>query len=259
MTDKKKTKKIEQNFSDDDWQKERENTKNKTTYSCSPSPMTANFSSNKGLSRSKTPPLPPAFAVGLNMYSSSSFSVALMTTFSRVPRFCCFCVDDDVWKETKLFLLIKPPPKEGMDVLVFEEEEVEEEDEMRPATTTVEDDAASVVNIFCSCCVKRGVLCDVFLRMLLFLFFRWTALLMTSAPKSRLRLCFSQLLRVTLLLFFRRTEKSSSKKNRRESKKSAREPQTSLNCRTFTHSQTKMSQALSSSRVLTNASAVRCR
>ena len=59
--------------------------------------------------------------------------------------------------------------------------------------------------------------------------------------------------------FFRRTEKSSSKKNRRESKKSAREPQTSLNCRTFTHSQTKMSQALSSSRVLTNASAVRCR
>ena len=68
-------------------------------------------------------------------------------------------------------MLIKPPPKEGMDVLVFEEEEVEEEDEMRPATTTVEDDAASVVNIFCSCCVKRGVLCDVFLRMLLFLFF----------------------------------------------------------------------------------------
>ena len=259
MTDKKKTKKIEQNFSDDDWQKERENTKNKTTYSCSPSPMTANFSSNKGLSRSKTPPLPPAFAVGLNMYSSSSFSVALMTTFSRVPRFCCFCVDDDVWKETKLFLLIKPPPKEGMDVLVFEEEEVEEEDEMRPATTTVEDDAASVVNIFCSCCVKRGVLCDVFLRMLLFLFFCWTALLMTSAPKSRLRLCFSQILCVTLLLFFRRTEKSSSKKNRRESNKSAREPRTSLNCRTFTHSQTKMSQALSSSRVLTNASAVRCR
>ena len=96
MTDKKKTKKIEQNFSDDDLQKERENTKNKTTYSCSPSPMTANFSSNKGLSRSKTPPLPPAFAVGLNMYSSSSFSVALMTTFSRVPRFCCFCVDDDL-------------------------------------------------------------------------------------------------------------------------------------------------------------------
>ena len=96
MTDKKKTKKIEQNFSDDDGQKERENTKNKTTYSCSPSPMTANFSSNIGLSRSKTPPLPPAFAVGLNMYSSSSFSVALMTTFSRVPRFCCFCVDDDV-------------------------------------------------------------------------------------------------------------------------------------------------------------------
>ena len=196
MTDKKKTKKIEQNFSDDDWQKERENTKNKTTYSCSPSPMTANFSSNKGLSRSKTPPLPPAFAVGLNMYSSSSFSVALMTTFSRVPRFCCFCVDDDVWKETKLFLLIKPPPKEGMDVLVFEEEEVEEEDEMRPAMTTVEDDAASVVNIFCSCCVKRGVLCDVFLRMLLFLFFccfiqvYWV---MTSAPKSRLRLCFSQI------------------------------------------------------------------
>ena len=130
---------------------------------------------------------------------------------------------------------------------------------MRPATTTVEDDAASVVNIFCSCCVKRGVLCDVFLRMLLFLFFCWTALLMTSAPKSRLRLCFSQILCVTLLLFFRRTEKSSSKKNRRESKKSAREPQTSLNCRTFTHSQTKMSQALSSSRVLTNASAVRCR
>ena len=68
-------------------------------------------------------------------------------------------------------MLIKPPPKEGMDVLVFEEEEVEEEDEMRPATTTVEDDAASVVNIFCSCCVKRGVLCDVFLRMLLFLVF----------------------------------------------------------------------------------------
>ena len=150
--DKKKTKKIEQNFSDDDWQKERENTKNKTTYSCSPSPMTANFSSNKGLSRSKTPPLPPAFAVGLNMYSSSSFSVALMTTFSRVPRFCCFCVDDDLWKETKLFvfefLLIKPPPKEGMDALVFEEEEddVEEEgeaeEEIRPATTVA--DAASV-------------------------------------------------------------------------------------------------------------------
>ena len=85
-------------------------------------------------------------------------------------------------------------------MLVFEEEEVEEEDEMRPATTTVEDDAASVVNIFCSCCVKRGVLCDVFLRMLLFLFFCWTALLMTSAPKSRLRLCFSQILCV--LLFF---------------------------------------------------------
>ena len=155
MTDKKKTKKIEQNFSDDDWQKERENTKNKTTYSCSPSPMTANFSSNKGLSRSKTPPLPPAFAVGLNMYSSSSFSVALLTTFSRVPGFCVD--DDDDWKETKLFvferLLIKPP-KEGKDVLVFEEEEVEEEDEMRPATT-VEDDAASVVNIFCSCCFKE--------------------------------------------------------------------------------------------------------
>ena len=49
-------------------------------------------------------------------------------------------------------------------MLVFEEEEVEEEDEMRPATTTVEDDAASVVNIFCSCCVKRGVLLDVFLQ-----------------------------------------------------------------------------------------------
>ena len=53
-------------------------------------------------------------------------------------------------------MLIKPPPKEGMDVLVFEEEEeVEEEDEMRPATTTVEDDAASVVNIFCSCCFNE--------------------------------------------------------------------------------------------------------
>ena len=90
-----------------------------------------------------------------------------------------------------------------------------------------------------------------------FYFCFFAALLMTSAPKSRLRLCFSQILCV--LLFFRRTEKSSSKKNRRESKKSAREPQTSLNCRTFTHSQTKMSQALSSSRVLTNASAVRCR
>lgn len=190
MTDKKKTKKIEQNFSDDDdRQKERENTKNKTTYSCSPSPMTANFSSNKGLSRSKTPPLPPAFAVGLNMYSSSSFSVALMRTFSRVPRFCCFCVDDDVWKETKLFvfefLLTKPPPKEGMDVLVFEEEEVEEEDEMRPATTTVEDDAASVVNIFCSSCFKR---CFVwrFLRVLIFVFL--AALLMTSAQS---RVCGS--------------------------------------------------------------------
>ena len=256
MTDKKKTKKIEQNFSDDDWQKERENTKNKTTYSCSPSPMTANFSSNKGLSRSNTPPLPPAFAVGLNMYSSSSFSVALMTTFSRVPRFCCFCVDDDVWKETKLFLLIKPPPKEGMDVLVFEEEEVEEEDEMRPATTTVEDDAASVVNIFCSCCVKRGVLCDVFLRMLLFLVF------CCFIDDISTKVAFAALFLpnfVCVALFFRRTEKSSSKKNRRESKKSAREPQTSLNCRTFTHSQTKMSQALSSSRVLTNASAVRCR
>ena len=58
-------------------------------------------------------------------------------------------------------MLIKPPPKEGMDVLVFEEEEVEEEDEMRPATTTVEDDAASVVNIFCSCCFKE-VFCVTF-------------------------------------------------------------------------------------------------
>lgn len=173
MTDKKKTKKIKQNFSDDDWQKkERENTKNKTTYSCSPSPMTANFSSSKGLSRSNTPPLPPAFAVGLNMYSSSSFSVALMTTFSRVPRFCCFCVDDDDWKETKLFvfelLLIKPPPKEGKDLLIFEEEEVEEEDEMRPATT-VEDDAASVVNIFCSCFKEK--MCVTFSSSASFLFF----------------------------------------------------------------------------------------
>lgn len=204
MTDKKKTKKIEQNFSDDDWQKERENTKNKTTYSCSPSPMTANFSSNKGLSRSKTPPLPPAFAVGLNMYSSSSFSVALMTTFSRVPRFCCFCVDD-VWKETKLFvfefLLIKPPPKEGMDALVFEEEEVEEEDEMRPATTTVEDDAASV-NIFCSCCFKE-VFCVTFSTIFfecLFLFFS-SALLMTSA-QSRVCGSGSPFYFCVLLFFF---------------------------------------------------------
>ena len=190
-------------WKDDDWQKEdkedrtkllgrrltkeRENTKNKTTYSCSPSPMTANFSSNKGLSRSKTPPLPPAFAVGLNMYSSSSFSVALMTTFSRVPRFCCFCVDDDLWKETKLFvfefLLIKPPPKEGMDALVFEEEEVEEEDEMRPATTTVEDDAASVVNIFCSCCFKE-VFCVTFSTSAYFCFLACALLLMTSAQTS---------------------------------------------------------------------------
>lgn len=205
MTDKKKTKKIEQNFSDDDWQKERENTKNKTTYSCSPSPMTANFSSNKGLSRSKTPPLPPAFAVGLNMYSSSSFSVALMTTFSRVPRFCCFCVDDDLWKETKLFvfefLLIKPPPKEGMDALVFEEEEVEEEDEMRPATTTVEDDAASV-NIFCSCCFKE-VFCVTFSTIFfecLFLFFS-SALLMTSA-QSRVCGSGSPFYFCVLLFFF---------------------------------------------------------
>ena len=69
-------------------------------------------------------------------------------------------------------MLIKPPPKEGMDVLVFEEEEVEEEDEMRPATTTVEDDAASV-NIFCSCCFKE-VFCVTFSTIFyecLFLFF----------------------------------------------------------------------------------------
>ena len=32
--------------------------------------MIANFSSSKGLLRSNTPPFPPAFAVGLNMYSS---------------------------------------------------------------------------------------------------------------------------------------------------------------------------------------------
>ena len=143
-----------------------------------------------------------------------------------------------------------------MDALVFEEEEVEEEDEMRPATTTVEDDAASVVNIFCSCCVKRGVLCDVFLRMLLFLVF------CCFIDDISTKVAFAALFLpnfVCVALFFRRTEKSSSKKNRRESKKSAREPQTSLNCRTFNHSQTKMSQALSSSRVLTNASAVRCR
>ena len=127
---------------------------------------------------------------------------------------------------------------------------------MRPATTTVEDDAASVVNIFCSCCVKRGVLCDVFLRMLLFLVF------CCFIDDISTKVAFAALFLpnfVCVALFFRRTEKSSSKKNRRESKKSAREPQTSLNCRTFTHSQTKMSQALSSSRVLTNASAVRCR
>lgn len=60
--------------------KTKEEQKDSKTYSCSPSPMTANFSSSKGLSRSNTPPLPPAFAVGLNMYSSSSFSVARATT-----------------------------------------------------------------------------------------------------------------------------------------------------------------------------------
>ena len=184
----KEAKKIRTKLSDDECQKkERENTKNKTTYSCSPSPMTANFSSNKGLSRSKTPPLPPAFAVGLNMYSSSSFSVALMRTFSRVPRFCCFCVDDDLWKETKLFvfefLLIKPPPKEGMDALVFEEEEVEEEDEMRPATTTVEDDAASV-NIFCSCCFKE-VFCVTFSTIFYECYFCFFAALLMTSAQSR--------------------------------------------------------------------------
>jgi len=208
-------------WKDDDWQKEdkedrtkllgrrltkeRENTKNKTTYSCSPSPMTANFSSNKGLSRSKTPPLPPAFAVGLNMYSSSSFSVALMTTFSRVPRFCCFCVDDDLWKETKLFvfefLLIKPPPKEGMDALVFEEEEVEEEDEMRPATTTVEDDAASV-NIFCSCCFKE-VFCVTFSTIFYeCLFLLFSCFIDDISTKSSLRLWFSVFILCVLLFFF---------------------------------------------------------
>ena len=89
--------------------------------------MTANFSSSKGLSRSNTPPLPPAFAVGLNMYSSSSFSVARATTLHAGDD------DDDCeedWKETKLFvfalLLIKPKEEEEVDL---EEEEVDEEDE----------------------------------------------------------------------------------------------------------------------------------
>lgn len=110
--------------------------------------MTANFSSSKGLSRSNTPPLPPAFAVGLNMYSSSSFSVARATTLHAGDD------DDDCeedWKETKLFvfalLLIKPKEEEEVDL---EEEEVEEEDEMRPAAATVED--AAIVNILYSFC-----------------------------------------------------------------------------------------------------------
>ena len=131
---------------------------------------------------------------------------------------------------------------------------------MRPATTTVEDDAASV-NIFCSRCFKE-VFCVTFSTIFyecLFLFFQ-LCFIDDISTKSSLRLWFSLfILRVLLFFFQAQTEKSSSKKNRRESKKSAREHQTSLNCRTFNHSQTKMSQALSSSRVLTNASAVRCR
>ncbi len=82
--------------------------------------MIANFSSSKGLLRSNTPPFPPAFAVGLNMYSSSSFSVALKTK--------------------KLFfeLCLSKPGEEEDDV----EEEEEAEEEIRPATTVA--DAASV-------------------------------------------------------------------------------------------------------------------
>ena len=99
-------------------------------------------------------------------------------------------------------MLIKPPPKEGMDVLVFEEEEVEEEDEMRPATTTVEDDAASV-NIFCSCCFKE-VFCVTFSTIFyecLFLLFFSSALLMTSA-QSRVCGSGSPFYFCVLLFFF---------------------------------------------------------
>ena len=262
MTDKKKTKKIEQNFSDDDWQKKeriqriKRLTRVRRRLWLQISPPTKGY---RDLTRRLYLPRSPSVWTCIHLLRSPSLWWRRFLGFLVFVVFVLMMIYER--KRNYSFLsscwLNHHPKKEWMRSSSRKKRWKRRTRcvlprrrwKMMPRAWT-----SFVLVVLKRCFVWR------FLRFSTSAYFCFFKLCFIDdiSTKSSLRLWFSLFI-LRVLLFFRRTKKSASKKNKRESKKSARERRTSLNCRTFTHSQIEMSQALSSSRVLTNASAVRCR